>query len=329
MALVVPNMRKLKYTPNALVERVLPSKGDISAKVGDVVEPFTKLGMSKASFGRLKIGSRLKIAKRKAVDSFFYKDEEIGKVKNSVVVAPFNGYLRREEGVYVFEQEQRDYWLLSGVWGAVQNVYAKRSVLLKTQMVDINLAVCTRVSYAGELIVFPNPSEILEMQYLEKFSKNVAGKIIYIGSFASMEVLKRASELGVGGILAGGVDRDGYTFATERNLFLGIFSGFGQMPTPNFVYAILKEISNRYVFLEGHVNLLRVPVPPDFHTVDVSTKSPLFIDLKPDMRIQIFEQPYFGWIGRVESIQGDIVYAILDESGETVQVHYPNVIGLL
>jgi len=325
----VPDVKKLKYSSDVLMERTLPTKGNINAKIGESVEPFTKLGMSKASFGKLTVGPHLHIAKKKAEGSFFYKDEEIGRVKSSVVKAPFNGYLKREGANFVYEQEERDYWLLSGVWGDVVNIVDERSILVKTQTVDINLAVCTRVSYAGELIVFPNPTEILEMQYLEKFAKNVAGKVIYIGPFAGMNILQKASELGVGGILAGGVDRKGFTFASETNIFLGIFSGFGQMPTPNFVYAVLKEISNRYVFLEGERNMLRIPVPGDFHEgKDVKEARNIFVELKEEMRVQVFEQPYFGWIGRVKSIQDNNIYVILDESGETVQVKYPNVISL-
>lgn len=327
----IPIIKKTMKNNEVLVERALPKKGELVATPGERVEPFAKLGMAKVSYGVLPLKSSLKISKGKEVGDYFYTGDTIGKVGGKRVVAPFDGTLiKKKSGNFSLNQEDRDFWLLAGVWGEVISVVEKSSALIKTQTLDIHLAACTNFSYSGELIVFPNPTELLEMQYLQKFSKDPFGKVIYTGDYISLNIAKKAVQLGVTGLIAGSADREAFIFAKQNNLFVGAISGFGHIPTPDFIYSILNGVTNRYIFLQGDKGVLRIPVPEKFNTKETRTSSYTgqLRKVKKGLLVQVFDTPYFGWVGRVSAVKGEDIYVMLDEVSEPVKVKVPNILAL-
>lgn len=327
----LPIVKKYMKNNGVLIERALPKKGELNSPIGSKVEPFTKLGVTKVSYGKLPLSKKFKIAKGKDLDTYFYTGDTLGKSGRKKVIAPFDGYLEKaQDESFLFRQEERDYWLLSGVWGEVVNFVKGHSVLLKTQTLDLHLAACTDISHAGELIVFPNPSKLLEMQYLENYAKDSFGKNIYVGNYVNEELIKRASELGVGGVIAGSTSREAMKLAKRQNIFLGSISGFGEIPTPKYIFEILKEISSRYVFLEGGRGIVRIPVPELFSPTEVraANYTGQLRKLKKGLKVQVFEDTYFGFVGKIESIQDDGVRVILDDVSEPVIIKIPNILAL-
>lgn len=327
----IPIIRKVMKNNDVFVERALPRVGEFVAKEGEVVEPFTKLGMTKISYGNLPLTKRFKVSKGRDVGSYFYTGDTLGVIGRKKVVAPFDGTLiKLENGDFMFKQEDRDFWLLSGVWGTVASVVEKSSALIKTQTMDIKFAVSTSHSYSGELVVFPNPSELLEMQYLQQYSKDSFGKIIYVGDHLNLKLVEKALELGVAGLISGSVDREALTFAKKKGIFLGAISGFGSIPTPEYIFNILKEVTNRYVFLQGNLGLLRIPSEKPFPTKDIrpNTYTGQLRAVKKGLLVQIFEEPYFGWVGRVHSIRDDDVQVVVDAGRDPVKIKIPNIISL-
>jgi hypothetical protein len=328
--MLIPLVQKISKKNDVFIERVLPKKGELDAPTGKKVEPFTRLGITKVSYGRLPLGHSVRITDKRAPDALFYTGETIGKVGGKKIVAPFDGLLIKNDSGYVLEQEERDFWLLAGVWGEVVDSVDKYSVVLKTQVVDVHFAAYTEGSYDGELIVFPNPSELLEMQYLERYSKDSFGKIIYTGNYVNSAMVEKAADLGVAGIVAGSTEKEAFVKAKRLGIFLGSISGFGKIPTPGPVYEFLKDISNRYVFLNGNTGILRVPVSATFSDNEISpeTYSGTLRELKEGIMVQIFEEPYFGWVGKVSSVQGYDVYVILDDVRDPVKIKIPNIMAL-
>jgi hypothetical protein len=326
----VPIVRKITKNNDVLIERALPKKGQLDAASGTKVEPFTKLGMSKVSYGSLPIGSSLKLTKGKKVGTYFYTGDTVGRIGRKKIIAPFDGYLEKIPNGYLYKQEERDFWLLAGVWGDIVDVVGNYSVLLKTQTVDLHFAACTDNSYEGELIVFPNPSELLEMQYLEKFSKDSFGKIIYIGEYLDSEVVTKAAQLGVAGLIAGSADRNAFQLAKKHNIFLGVISGFGHIPTPSYIFDFLKGVTNRFVFLQGGRGIVRIPVPKPFDVQQIKNSSVTgqLRTLKKGLKVQILEEPHFGWVGTIDRIQKGEVYVMLDDVQDPVKVDIPNIISL-
>jgi hypothetical protein len=326
----IPVFKNAQLNNNVLVERALPRKGNLSTEVGNTVEPFTKLGMTKTSYRETTFDERLKVVKSKREGGYFYEGEKIGTTQLNKVTAPYSGFLSKTEQGYILRQEERDYWLLSGVWGEVIDVVEDLSVLIRTQTVDLSLVACTGNNISGELVVFPNPTDYLIGEYLENFSKNVAGKIIYVGDFLNESVLKRAMELGVIGLIAGGTNRSSMLIAKKSGLFLGVFTGFGEARVSPEVFNILKDISSRYVFVRGEDNMMRIPVPNKFNQSEIRSSSVKtgFRQVKKELLVMVLQKPYFGRVGAVDRVAESSIFVKFPEEMESVEVKPSNVLSL-
>ncbi len=326
----IPTLKKVLYTNNVQIERALPAVGKINIAKGEKTEPFTRLGMSKISYKQMEISAELEFIRTKGWKNFYYSGEKIGKWNSKYIIAPFDGYLEKTESGYLLKEEDKVFWLLAGVWGEIANVHENKAVLIKTQTTDVHFSACCDKAISGELIVFPNPSEILEMQYLEKFEKYAFGKILYVGNYASVEIVEKAIGLGVVGILAGGADEPAFAIAKKNKIFLGLFSGFGKAPTPRQVFDVLKEVSNRYVFIQGERNLLRIPMPTQFDETMLKQNAlkSLLKPIKKGLKVLVLQEPYFGYIGEVDTIKGSSIVVKLDENQESVEIFIPNIIAI-
>lgn len=325
----IPVLKKQVFRENVFIERALPSKGTLSAKVGQKVEPFNRLGMAKVSYTHYDLGCKIIFARAKGPGSYIYAGKKIGRCGLKTITAPFDGYIVKEGKQFIFKQEERDYWLLAGVWGEIVDIIKDTSILIKTQTIDLHLTAHTNTNIDGELIVFPNPSDILEMQYLENFTKDVYGKIIYVGDFATTKFVARAAELGVGGILAGGTDKNTFNLAKEKGMFLGVFTGFGYEHIPNYIYEVLKDVSNRFVFLSGDTGLLRIPTTIEYFTSQKKEQNPsAFRQVEKGLKVQVLQKPYFGWIGEIDSISGASIFVKFEEKNDLVEIKVPNLLAI-
>ncbi len=325
----IPVLKKITYSDKGFIERAFPSEGNVTVTVGEKVEPFTKLGDTLVSYQILDLDANFKPQKNDYIDDHIYKGSPIGWTGRKKVFAPFDGRLKRNvDDTYTFYEKPREFWLLAGVWGNVAKILDKRSVLINTQTVDIHLVASTNQSLSGELIVFPNPSDVLQSEYLEKFAKNLVGNIIYVGNYAGVKVVKRAIELGVGGVLAGGADRISFNTAKTANTFLGAINGFGRVPTTNYVFDTIKEFSNRFIFIDGDQNVVKIPIPTSVSSQNTSADPKLFLNLESGIKVQILEKPYFGWVGVVDRVGESSIFVKLEDNGETVEVKIPNFLAL-
>ncbi len=321
----IPVIKKLIYKKNLFIERVMPSEGKLSVLVGSTVEPFNKLGTCKVSYEVVELGDKFRPAKSAQKLSSYHAGMVVGKLGSGSFLAPFNGYLEKIGQQYFFRSEPTDYWLLPGVWGEVTDVVDNKSVLIKTQAIDLHVPITTKNDIAGELIVFPNPSEILAAQYFHNYMKSTNGKIVYVGHTISMDIIKMAKELNVGVVLAGSADKEVYDYAVANNIGLGLFSGFGEIATPDYVFEFINNISNRYVFFFAKRNVLQVPVPPDVQMESTAQVGSVLKNVKKGMRVQILKSMYFGKYGVVDRVSKFSIFVKLDDRDEIVEVFPPNV----
>ncbi len=326
MKTLIPKIKKKRFSVNIFVERSLPLNGTLNVKPGDTVDPVTRLGMTKISTGVSYVPLNMKLAKGKFESGYFYFGEVIGRAGSKKVIAPFDGYISKSQNGYILTQEPKEHWLLSGVWGVVEKRSENGSVLIKTQAIDFNMAVCSSKFVTGELVVFPNPSDVLQLQYLQNFAKDVFGKIIYLGNFATFESVEKAAELGVAGLLAGSAEKQTFDFAKEKGICLGLFNGFGKLETPEIIYAYIKEVSSRFVFMMGEKNIFRIPIPQQdaINTQDTNT----LVEPAVGMQVQVFQKPYYTHVGQITDVQSDSIYVKLIQAEQPVQIKLPNLVAI-
>jgi hypothetical protein len=328
MSLYIPVLKKMKYSDQMTIDRVLPASGELVVKKGDKVVPFTKVGRTKLSKEYFELPDKIKLGENSDENSFVYENEKIGKVGFKSILAPYNGFISYINDKPHFFQEKKDVWLLSGAWGQVSEVLSGTSATIQTQTVDINFIAYTQKYLMGELIVFPNPNELLDIEYMKNFSNNVQDKIIYVGHHIRKEVYDMAVELKVGGIVGGSIEKSLYSYAKNQSTAVAITTGFGNYSTPVHIFEFLKTISNRHVFFDGENGYLRVPVPSDNRFTVSATNSSLRV-VKKGLSVLIFDKKNFGLTGDVEDVQGTKVYVKLNKSGETVDTEVPNLFALI
>ena len=332
--MLVPVIRRIKENNQCFIERVFPVEGSWKVKVGDFVEPFSPLGECRFSQNKIEFPEEFKPNEFKNSKKLYYSGYLLGKVKKEKIFAFFDGNLfQNEKGRFVFQENERNYVLLSGVWGSVKSIYENKSVLMGTQTKDILFCTSTPYHTSGELVVFPNPSDILKKSYLENFIKGVRGKIIYIGHYVGIDVVKRAYELGASALVVGSAHSEVFDYAKSNNFPFGIFSGFGNIKTPEDIYKFLSSISYRYVFFEGEKNLLRVPVRVEDITVsDVKkskndtglVKQEIVKNIETGMKVQVLQDPYFGWVGKVDRVEESSIFVKFGLSDNSVEIRLPN-----
>lgn len=221
--------------------------------------------------------------------------------------------------------------LLSGVWGVVEDILENESVLIKSQAMDLHLIASSAPYAEGELVVFPNPADLIQKQYFDKFSYSLLGKVIYVGNTVSKDVVQMSQKCGVSGILAGGCPKSVFDFAESSNIFLGLFTGYGVCRTPEPVFEALLNVSTRIVFASGQDNRLRIPVPENFPRVEEVMEEEVFKPLEEGCKVLILQNPYFGFTGVVIS-SGEYddpkVLVKLTLSNEVIEVNIPNILAL-
>lgn len=339
-----PVLKKLVDRKDTFIERCLPVAGSIFVKEGDPVKPFDRLGECVFSQKQAHYPKNLKPLKYKKSPQFYYAGSVLGKMAKKDITTPFNGYLAREkDGSYVLKAADDKYTLLSGVWGEVHKVVGNRSILIKTKTRDLLLVASTSVNSSGELVVFPNPLEILEKYYLESFSKNNAGKVIYVGHYADLEVVKRAGDMGVAAIIAGSASRETFNYAKEKGIALGIISGFGRPETPGQIFNLLSVIAYRYVFFEGERGILRIPhstsdTQKGRESVEergtsskkavvrkkVSAKSSIIKKVEKGVDVVCLQPPHYGKIGTVDSVSGTSIFVKFSIEKNSTEIKVPN-----
>ncbi len=325
----LPVVKKLHYKDNVFLERTLPNEGSVHVSVGDKVGPSDRLGTCKVVYEIVELGKKFKPVDGKWNEATPYSSGSlVGSVGKNEFMAPFGGFLEKSEEGYFFKAEERDHWLLPGVWGVVTDVSYNRSVLLKTQTVDIHVPVSVGDKTSGEMVVFPNPSDILTVNYFSNYIKSPEGKIVYTGNTINLEIIKKAQEMGINAILAGSADAEVYEYAKDNNVPLGLFSGFGDMPTPHFIYDFINEISSRYVFLHSNKHFLQIPVPEDDTRFKSKKLKSILRFVKKGLKVQVLTSEYFGYIGTVDRVTKSSIFVKLHENDEVVKVNPPNLLAV-
>ncbi len=185
---------------------------------------------------------------------------------------------------------------------------------------------------------------------------DLAGKIIIGGSNISGPALRRASELGVTGIVVGGiVDQDliaylGYDIGVaitgheEIPLTLVITEGFGTISMAERTFALLSSLEGREASLSGATQIRAGVIRPEVIVPDTqpaaasgaATENEDAFSLSVGTPIRIIREPYFGKLATVTGLPPQpvrvrsgavvrVLEALLADGGGVVTVPRANV----
>lgn len=203
----------------------------------------------------------------------------------------------------------------------------------------------------GEIkVMVPTPDEVIEPTAITSECKD---KILVVGSIVDLKTIKKAAELGVRGIITGGIsDNDiktllGYDIGVaitgheDIGLSIVVTEGFGKIDMAKKTFYLLKKFEGYQTSIHGRTQIRAGVIRPEI-IIPLDFKEEELIALKPKMStleiggtIRIIRQPNFGMIGRITklpeslfNVESETKVRILEaelENGQNVTIPRANV----
>ena len=172
----------------------------------------------------------------------------------------------------------------------------------------------------GEIrMAVKSPEDSLTADLLESDDK---GKVLIGGAMVTGEALKKAVDIGIRGVVSGGVeDRDlrdllGYEIGVaitgheESMVTLIITEGFGKMRMSNKTFELLRSCEGMEAALNGATQIRagvirpEIIVPRDRVSAGESREDRVTFSkgMQPGMMVRVIAEPFFGAIGNILSL---------------------------
>jgi len=343
----------LKVTPKALLHfsRRLPLAGKVEVKVGDkvywnqvvartdlpgrveMVNLASKLGVDAVELPNLLLkeeGSNIEKGEVLAYSKGFF-----GFFK-SPYKAPFTGTLEsvsKTTGQVILRTPPQPIDIKAYVDGVVEEVEENQGVLIKTYGSLIQGIFGLGGETSGEIFMAADsPDKILTVNDLTTDMKH---KVVVLGKIATAEVVKRAAELEVSALIAGGIDDSdvrhllgydlGVAITGNENLgvTLVITEGFGPLSIAKKTFELLKSKEGKRASVSGATQIRAGVIRPEIIITDLEgdwekeTEAPPELELSVGVPVRLIREPHFGELGKVTELP---VQPVVIPSGAKVRV---------
>ena len=331
------------YTPGLKVKRgitvsktrLLPIAGEVLVKKGNTVDFDTIVARASVP-GKpniIKAYQLLGIAPEN-LPAFMVK--EVGdKIEEGEIIAkytPFWGLIKRyvnspSDGVIeaisdvtgqvIVREPPTPVEINAYIPGKVTEILPERGVVIESHGVFFQGIFGLGGERHGKLLfVTESQDDILAEDSIKPDYKE---KIIVGGSLATLDALRKAGELGVKGIIVGGImgvdisDFLGYEIGVaitgheDIDITLVVTEGFGKMSMSIRVFNLLKEYEGYEVAINGRTQIRagvirpEIIIPHEKFTSEADEEE-LAGGMKPGTPVRIIREPYFGKIGTVISL---------------------------
>ena len=342
---------KIKSIEQVRKERVLPIEGTVLVEVGDEVDFNSTLARTEIP-GNAEIlnvteilgvdpGDVFDYSLKKKGDAF--EEGELlaknvafwGLVKN-FVYAPFSGTIESLSGLtgqIIVRQHNVPLEINAYIKGKVVEVLPKKGAIIETKAAFIQGIFGFGGENHGKIaVVVESPEELLTE---EKVGPEHKGKVIVGGSGVTSEAYQRALEVGVKGIVVGGLDVEdlieilgediGVAITGEENIDITVIAteGFGALPVSERTFNLLKNMEERMSAINGttqiRAGVLRpeIIIPYDNPDEMKESKEEFSDGMIKGSLVRIIRAPYFGEIAKVADLPINLQRV---ESGSKVRV---------
>jgi hypothetical protein len=247
----------------------------------------------------------------------WFKTEILSPVTGTVEsVSPVTGQVLLREPPRVLE-------LLGYIDGRVVEVIPQQGVVVETTCSLVQGIFGIGGETRGDIVIaVTSPDEALSPRH---FTADMKGKIVVGGSFISSEALARAKEVGVAGLVIGGIhDKDlrallGYDLGvaitgTEQVGFTLILTeGFGTIPMAGKTFKLLTAHAGQQASISGATQIRagvirpEIIIPKDGASGDHAMAPVQEREgIRVGDQVRIIRDPLFGRIGEVASLPSDL-----------------------
>jgi hypothetical protein len=191
----------------------------------------------------------------------------------------------------------------------------------------------------GELVMaVAAPAEALTPAHVKLHMK---GKIVVGGSFLPAETMVKAKEVGVAGLVVGGIhDKDlrallGYdlgvaiTGAEQVGFTLILTEGFGTIPMAQKTFALLSAHAGAEASISGATQIRAGVIRPEIIIPQTETQiGGILQQQREGIRVgdpvRIIRDPLFGKIGEVSALPSDLTKIPTESDVRVLEVRFPD-----
>ena len=334
-----PGLKILSHT-KVNINRLLPLKGVVHFKVGDVVKADDIVASTEipGNVQMVNIANKLNVDPENVpecmlvkIDDAITKDQIIAENKGifglfkSQVKSPVDGILANISevtGQVIFSEPPIPVSVDAYTSGIVKDVIEAEGVMIETEGVLVQGILGIGGENRGELVVVTNSSneELTEDMILD----NHKGKILVGGAFLTKKTFDKAREVGVAGIVSGGFDYEslskilGYslgvaiTGSEEIGPSLIITEGFGKIAMADKTYNLLKDNEHRFASINGSTQIRAGVIRPEIlisfeaHLKNSDKIKKLDMAISENSQVRIIREPFFGKVGKVRSLPAEL-----------------------
>lgn len=354
------------YTPGLTVterttvrrRRILPLPGTVLVKMGDVVHADTAVARAElpGKVVPLNLANQLGIAPDE-INDYLVKKEQDSVQKDDVLAEnkPFIKWLKTEirspitgkvesvstiTGQILLREPPRVLELRGYIDGAIAEVHPDQGVTVETTCSLVQGIFGIGGETSGELVIgVKAPDQPL---LPEQLNPSMKGKIVVGGAFLSAATLARAKEIGVVGLVVGGIhDKDlrallGYDLGvaitgTEQVGFTLILTeGFGTIPMAPKTFALLSAHAGQKASISGATQIRAGVIRPEiiipYSGPAAGTKVTRVeregIQLGDPVRV--IRDPLFGKIGAVCGLPSELQTIPTESEVRVLEVRFPD-----
>jgi hypothetical protein len=346
------------YTPGLTVSgditvlrtRRLPIKGEVLVKPGDRVTPETPVARAllPGVLQTLRLAEKLGIEAKEVPGMFRLKAGD--SIEKGQVVAETKGFLGKFKttvlaettgtvesvseitGNILIREAPTPIEIAAYIQGQVASIIPNEGAIVESRCALVQGIFGIGGERTGKVrVAVKSADEVLEASHI---LASDAGNILIGGAGLTGEALQKATEVGVKGLIAGGMkDSDlikflGYDIGvaitgTENiNITVLVTEGFGFLSMAGRTFELLKTLEGKTASINGATQIragvirpeLIVPLPEDLARSNVAVEAH---ELLVGAAIRVIREPYFGQLGTVTELPAQLMVV---DSGTEVRV---------
>ncbi|ULA68278.1 MAG: hypothetical protein LZF62_340028 [Nitrospira sp.] len=354
------------YTPGLTVterttvrrRRILPLPGTVLVKVGDAVRADTAVARAElpGKVVPLNLANQLGIAPDE-INDYLVKKEKDSVQKDDVLAEnkPFIKWFKTEirspitgkvesvssiTGQILLREPPRVLELRGYIDGAVAEVHPAQGVTVESTCSLVQGIFGIGGETSGELIMgVKAPDQPL---LPEQLNQSMRGKVVVGGAFLSAATMTRAKELGIIGLVVGGIhDKDlrallGYDLGvaitgTEQVGFTLILTeGFGTIPMAPKTFALLSAHAGQKASISGATQIRAGVIRPEIiipHSGPAAATKLAQAEregIQLGDPVRIIRDPLFGKIGAVSGLPSELRAIPTESEVRVLEVRFPD-----
>ncbi|HMV56397.1 MAG: hypothetical protein KF854_04685 [Nitrospira sp.] len=354
------------YTPGLTVterttvrrRRILPLPGAVLVQVGDAVRADTAVARAElpGKVVPLNLANQLGIAPDE-INDYLVKKEKDSVQKDDVLAEnkPFIKWFKTEirspitgkvesvstiTGQILLREPPRVLELRGYIDGVVAEVHPEQGVTVESTCSLVQGIFGIGGETSGELVMgVKAPDQPL---LPEQLNPSMKGKVVVGGAFLSAATMTRAKELGIVGLVVGGIhDKDlrallGYDLGvaitgTEQVGFTLILTeGFGTIPMAPKTFALLSAHAGQKASISGATQIRAGVIRPE---IIIPHSGPAAVTKLPKAEregiqlgdpVRIIRDPLFGKIGAVSGLPSELRAIPTESEVRVLEVRFPD-----